>query len=218
MEEVTCEEMFKLHKGLIYYYANSEGESSPLSREDIFSIANEVFMECFNAWDKERPFGKYFGTTLHYVISDARCGEALRHVAAPVKVKVAALRLLKYGDEGMEEAMVAKATKLLASEVLEGGLSTHDDDGSAESIIDTAPDSAYEGTEPIAVKDLMLSKMYKSFDRLTAQEKEVIQLILADCPHAEIGRMMGLSRQRVGQIYSDALVALKSGIVSRFKK
>ena len=60
------------HKGLIIYHICREWPDSPLDSNDIRSIAYETFMECWEKWDGERPFGKFFGTFLTYNIRAAR--------------------------------------------------------------------------------------------------------------------------------------------------
>jgi len=212
MEEVTCEELLELHQGLIYYYVRVEGKESPLDREDVISIAHLIFMECFHSWDGKRPFGKYFGTSLHYAISDARCGEVFRHVAAPMRVKVAASRMLRYGADDMDETMVVKASILLSSEVLEGGSPSHEEDGTSESLIETAADDIQISTKPLATKNLMLEKMYSSFNRLNYQEERVVRMLLTDSTREDISRQLNLSRGRVSQIYLNALRKLRAGM------
>ena len=65
-------DMLETHMGLIKYHAAREWKDSRLSYDDVKGLGYSTFMECWDKWDGERPFGKFFGTLLTYNIKAAR--------------------------------------------------------------------------------------------------------------------------------------------------
>ena len=188
--------LYDMHKGLVYYHVHKERLSSPLSKDDVESLCNEMFMHCVANYTKG-GFGKYFGTSIHYAIRDARLSERYRHLTVPIRVLREAHAELMGRTTNASEACKKGAATFLGTFVVEGGESR-----GKESTIERATEDVDVFLDGDAVRSMV--------EELPTLQRDIFRLLLLGYDVAEIGR-----RGRDGQ-YEGVLDVSRATVFNRY--